>query len=104
MVFIETPVFTKEIQKYLTDESLRLFQKVILFRPESGDLIQGSGGLRKILWNLPGLGKRGGIRIIYYFDPPETVYLIFPNRKSRQEDLTKNQIKILSQLVEEYLQ
>jgi len=104
MVFIETPVFTKEIQKYLTDESLRLFQKVILFRPESGDLIQGSGGLRKIQWNLPGLGKRGGIRIIYYFDPPETVYLIFPNRKSRQEDLTKNQIKILSQLVEEYLQ
>jgi len=98
MVFIETPVFTKEIQKYLTDESLRLF------RPESGDLIQGSGGLRKILWNLPGLGKRGGIRIIYYFDPPETVYLIFPYRKSRQEDLTKNQIKILSQLVEEYLQ
>ena len=57
MVFIETPVFTKEIQKYLTDESLRLFQKVILFRPESGDLIQGSGGLRKIRWNLPGLGK-----------------------------------------------
>ena len=103
MVFIETPIFTKEIQQYLTDESLRLFQKVILFRPESGDLIQGSGGLRKIRWNLPGLGKRGGIRIIYYFAPPDTVYLLFPYRKSKQEDLTKNQIKILSQLVEEYL-
>lgn len=74
-----------------------------MLRPESGDLIKESGGLRKIRWSLPGSGKRGGIRVIYYFDPPDTVYLIFPYRKSKKEDLTKNQIKILSQLVEEYL-
>jgi mRNA-degrading endonuclease RelE of RelBE toxin-antitoxin system len=103
MVFIETPIFTKEVQKYLPDEHLRRLQAVIMLRPESGDLIKESGGLRKIRWSLPGSGKRGGIRVIYYFDPPDTVYLIFPYRKSKKEDLTKNQIKILSQLVEEYL-
>jgi mRNA-degrading endonuclease RelE of RelBE toxin-antitoxin system len=103
MVFIETPVFTREPQKFLPDGHLRRLQAVIMLRPESGDLIKESGGLRKIRWSLPGSGKRGGIRVIYYFDPPDTVYLIFPYRKSKKEDLTKNQIKILSQLVEEYL-
>ncbi len=74
-----------------------------MLRPESGDLIKESGGLRKIRWSLPGSGKRGGVRVIYYFDPPDTVFLIFPYRKSKKEDLTKNQIKTLSQLVEKYL-
>ena len=103
MIFIETPIFTREIQKYLPDEHLRRLQVAIMLRPESGDLIKGSAGLRKIRWSLPGSGKRGGMRVIYYFDPPETTYLIFPYRKSRKEDLTKDQIKVLSQLVEEYL-
>lgn len=103
MVFIETPVFTREVQKYLPDEHLRRLQLAIMLRPESGDLIKESGGLRKIRWSLPGSGKRGGVRVIHYFDPPDTVFLIFPYRKSKKEDLTKNQIKILSQLVEKYL-
>jgi mRNA-degrading endonuclease RelE of RelBE toxin-antitoxin system len=103
MIFIETPIFTKEIQKYLPDEDLRRLQAVLLLRPETGDIIRGSGGLRKIRWNLPGKGKRGGLRIIYYFDPPETTYLIFPYQKSRKEDLTQQQIKLLAQLMEEYL-
>ena len=104
MIFIETPIFTKEIQKHLPDEDLRRLQAVLLLRPETGDIIRGSGGLRKIRWNFSGKGKRGGLRIIYYFDPPETVYLVFPYRKSRKEDLTQQQIKILALLMEEYLQ
>jgi hypothetical protein len=104
MIFIETPIFTKDIQKHLPDEDLRRLQAVLLLRPKTGDIIRGSCGLRKIRWNLPGKGKRGGLRVIYYFDPPDIVYLVFPYRKSRREDLTQQQIKILAQLVEEYLQ
>ena len=103
MVFIETPIFTKEIQKHLADNDLRRLQLVLLLRPTSGNIIQGSNGLRKIRFNLPRQGKRGGLRVIYYFDPPDTIYLIFPYKKSRKEDLTNDQIKVLAQIVKEYL-
>jgi len=73
-------------------------------RPEAGGLIRGSGGLRKIRWSLPGKGKRGGLRIIYYWDKPEDIfYMLTVYKKSKKEDLTRSQIKILRQLVEEWL-
>ena len=104
MIFIETPVFTKEVQKLLDDGELRSLQAALLLRPDAGDLIPGSGGLRKIRWSGGGNGKRGGLRIIYYLDLPDTIYLLFPYRKSRKEDLTQEQIKILGRLVEAYLE
>jgi mRNA-degrading endonuclease RelE of RelBE toxin-antitoxin system len=77
MRFIETPLFTKLIKDLLPDDNYRLLQQTLLIRPEAGDLIRGGGGLRKIRWNLPGSGKRGGLRIIYYWDVPEdTVYML----------------------------
>lgn len=103
MRVIETPIFTKEITKLLPDSDYRLLQQELILRPEAGVIIKGSRGLRKIRWNEPGKGKRGGIRIIYYYDPPETIYMLFPYRKSIQKDLTKEQIKILKKLVEEWL-
>lgn len=73
-------------------------------RPEAGDLIRGSGGLRKIRWSLPGKGKRGGLRIIYYWDKPgNTFYMLTVYKKSTKGDLTRSQVKILRQLVEEWL-
>jgi hypothetical protein len=74
-----------------------------MIRPSAGSLIKGSGGLRKIRWKSSGEGKRGGLRIIYYWDPPGKIYMIFPYRKSEQKDLTSAQIKILSKLVKEFL-
>ena len=68
MIFIETPVFTEEILQYLTDEEYREFQNILLIHPEAGKIISGSNGLRKIRWKLQGMGKRGGLRIIYYWD------------------------------------
>jgi len=89
MVFIETPLFTKLIQDVLPDEDYRLLQQTLLLRPEAEVLIPGGGGLRKIRWNLPGSGKRGGLRIIYYWDvPEETIYMLLPYKKSKQDDLT----------------
>lgn len=104
MVIIETPLFTKLIQGMLPDEDYRLLQQTLLLRPEAGVLIRGGGGLRKIRWNLPGSGKRGGLRIIYYWDVPgETIYMLLPYKKSRQDDLTPAQLKVLRDLVKEGL-
>lgn len=65
-VFIETRMFTRLADEYLGDEGLRALQEYLLEHPESGDLIRESGGVRKVRWSLPGRGKRGSIRVIYY--------------------------------------
>jgi len=97
-------VWTTLIQAMLPDEDYRLLQQTLLLRPEAGVLIRGGGGLRKIRWNLPGSGKRGGLRIIYYWDvPEETIYMLLPYKKSRQDDLTPAQLKVLRDLVKEEL-
>ena len=67
MEYIESPLFSKLIGGYLTDEEYAAFQWDLALHPEKGDLIKGGGGLRKIRWLGKGRGKRGGIRIIYYY-------------------------------------
>ncbi|MFA5810211.1 MAG: hypothetical protein WC935_07755 [Thermoleophilia bacterium] len=102
MRFVETPIFTKEVQNLLGEEEYRALQLALLFRPEQGALIKGSGGIRKIRWGAKGKGKPGGCRIIYYLDKPrEVIYMLFAYPKSAQGDLTPTQIKILSKLVKE---
>lgn len=105
MLFIETPLFTRLIVDLLPDEDYRLLQEALMIRPEAGDLIPGGDGLRKIRWGLPGRGKRGGLRIIYYWDvSADRIYLLLPYAKSHQEDLTPAQLKVLRQLVKEWLE
>jgi mRNA-degrading endonuclease RelE of RelBE toxin-antitoxin system len=103
MVFVETSIFTKEIRKLVPDDHYRMLQTALMLRPDAGKLIKGSGGLRKIRWNLPGSGKRGALRVIYYWSPPDTTYMLLPYKKSEHEDLTPEQIKILRQMVKELL-
>ena len=104
MIFIETPVFTDEIYVHVSDNDYKELQTVLLIRPEAGKLIKGSNGLRKIRWKTKDSGKRGGLRIIYYWDNPnDKIYLLLPYLKSKKEDLTKQEIKILSKLISEYL-
>lgn len=64
--FIETKLFSRLLGKYLTDEEYALLQQVLVANPDSGALVPGSGGVRKMRWAQPGRGKRGGVRIIYY--------------------------------------
>ncbi len=103
MIFIETPIFTKEIQRLIPDDNYRMLQTALMLRPDTGKLIKGSGGLRKIRWNLPGTGKRGALRVIYYLSLPDTIFMLFPYRKAEKEDLTPDQIKVLRRLVKELL-
>ena len=85
----------------MTDEEYHSLQLALLFRPEQGAVISGSGGLRKLRWGFHGKGKRGGCRIIYYWDKEETIYMLFVYPKSKQEDLTPTQVKLLAKLVQE---
>ena len=104
MRFIETPIFTKELQHLLEDEEYRALQLALLFRPEQGALIPGAGGLRKLRWRQKGKGKRGGCRVIYYWDKKqETFYMLLAYAKTKQEDLTPAQMRVLTKLVKEEL-
>lgn len=71
MRFVETPVFTRAVTSLLSDEEYRQLQLALLIRPEQGALIRGSGGLRKLRWGAQGRGKRGGVRVIYYWHAGE---------------------------------
>src|SRR5262245_13534392 len=64
--FIETKLFTKLVLEYLNDEAFAALQEHLARHPESGPIIPGTGGVRKLRWAAPGRGKRGGYRVIYY--------------------------------------
>lgn len=103
MVFIETPIFTKLLPDYLPDDSYRELQADLIDNPESGAIIEGTGGLRKKRWALPGGGKSGGARIIYYWRKAhDQIIMLFVYPKSDQEDLTPAQKKALSSMVKEW--
>lgn len=104
MIIVETPVFTALLPNYLSDDRYRELQQALMMRPDAGDIIPGSRGLRKLRWRTQHGGKRGGLRIIYYwYVSGEMLYMLFVYKKNEQEDLTRSQIKTLVRLVEEYL-
>ncbi len=95
-------MFTAAIQRLLDAEQYRRLQVALMLRPEQGPVIGGSGGLRKVRWARAGGGKRGGVRIIYYWARVEPVfYMLYAYTKSEQGDLTPAQVRILGRLVRE---
>ncbi|HEV2976253.1 MAG TPA: type II toxin-antitoxin system RelE/ParE family toxin [Casimicrobiaceae bacterium] len=64
--FVETKLFTRLVQEYLSDDEYSKLQQALLANPEAGAVIPGSGGVRKLRWGVAGRGKRGGIRVIYF--------------------------------------
>ncbi|MFJ3368141.1 hypothetical protein [Pseudomonas sp. NPDC086251] len=99
MIFIETPVFTEDVADLLSDEEYREFQNALAENPDTGDVIQGTGGLRKVRWGANGKGKRGGVRVIYYHVVSSyQVRLILIYQKGIQDDLSEAEKKVLREL------
>ena len=104
MQIVETAIFTEQIEAELDEESYRRLQLELVRDPESGAVIRGTGGIRKVRWARKGRGKSGGTRVIYYWHRPgETIPMLLAYAKSRQEELTSGQRSTLRQVVEEEL-
>jgi len=105
MKIIETAIFTKRLKKIVDDDDeYRQLQNILILNPESGKIIKGSGGIRKIRWSGSSRGKRGGSRIIYYWlKDEEIIFMLLIYLKNESEDLTQDQIKILKSIAESEL-
>jgi hypothetical protein len=103
MVFIETPVFTRQVLELLSDESYAEFQRHLRRNPRAGDVIQGTGGLRKVRWAAGGSGKSGGVRVIYFHVSARgQIRLLLIYRKGIKDDLTPDEKKTLRKLNENW--
>ena len=99
--FIEHPTFTKQIKELLSDDEYASFQKDLAAFPESGDVIPGLGGLRKVRMAAKGKGKRGGARVVYLLVPaPGVIFLFYVYTKGNIEDFSSEQKKRLRAAVE----
>ena len=102
--FIESSAFTDRVLKYLSDEAYAKLQWFLISYPDAGDLIVGSGGIRKIRWAGSGRGKRGGLRVIYYWaDSQGQIFMLNVYSKTEKADLKHDELKELRQLVEKWL-
>jgi hypothetical protein len=102
--FVEAPVFTKLLPRYLTDDEYRGLQLYLAQDPEAGAVIRGTGGLRKVRWTdaRRGQGKRGGLRIIYYLFADEMqIWFLTLYGKNDAADLTAEERRLLKAALEE---
>lgn len=99
--FVEVPEFTRDLHRVASDEDLRALQLELLRHPARGDVMPGTGGLRKVRMKLPGRGKSGGARVIYLHLPAvEKIVFLFIYTKASQSDLTPDQRRRLRLLAE----
>ncbi len=103
MEFIEAPAFTRYLPEYLDEDEYRQLQTALTNNPEFVDVMPGTGGFRKLRWAdaRRGKGRRGGLRIIYYyFLLDQQIWLMTLYYKSEAEDLTPNEKKTLKGAIE----
>lgn len=101
MVFVETSLFSSWIKTYLKDEELRQLQNYLLENPEAGKIIRSSGGIRKLRWARLGMGKSGGLRVIYYWAKPlDQIYLLTVYSKNEQENIDASTLKRIAKQLE----
>ena len=98
--FIESSVFERVLPIYLDDDEYAELQQYMMQNSEAGQLVRGSGGVRKLRWVRPGMGKRGGLRVIYFvrYEPNE-FWMLSLYAKAKQENVPGH---ILKQLLEAF--
>jgi len=100
MVFVELPIFVRCASDLFSDEDIAELQRTLLENPAAGEPIPGGRGLRKLRMPLPGRGKRGGARVIYYhWFSKEQCYLVYAYAKNVASDLSKEQLHRLADVI-----
>jgi hypothetical protein len=100
VIFIEDHGFQKRRKGLLDDDELFAFMDWLAVHPAAGKIIPASGGMRKLRWAAKGRGKRGGLRVIYFWwITSDKILLLDIYDKSQQEDLATEEIKKLKQKI-----
>lgn len=103
MILIESPVFTRQVRELLSDDEYAGLQWHLALYPKCGDVMQGTGGLRKVRWTGSGRGKRGGTRIVYFHvSDRHEIRLLLIYRKGIKDDLSAAEKKVLRALNENW--
>ena len=96
--FIESPAFERVRTVYLDDDEYADLQQFMMRNPEAGNMVRGSGGVRKLRWRRPGGGKRGGLRVIYFVCyQPNEFWMLALYAKARQENVPAHILKQLKE-------
>lgn len=96
---VETPEFLSAMRKLMSDEERALLVDYLAYNPMAGDLVQGTGGIRKLRWGLEGRGKRGGARVIYfYYDAAMPLFALTAYAKNERADLSQQDRNTFRQL------
>jgi hypothetical protein len=104
MEFVETPTFTRLVVALMDDDAYAGLQATLASRPETGKLIPGGGGIRKMRWMGSGRGKRGGLRFIYYWQTAAgRIWMLLVYPKNERDDLSADQVRQMRILVKEFL-
>ncbi len=101
MVFIETTAFSKHLHSYLSEEEFQGLQSLLMQFPETGRVVPRSGGVRKLRWNVSGKGKRGGVRVIYYYKgKDDEIWLLSIYSKSEAITIPAHVLKQIAKEIE----
>ncbi len=102
MHFIETSIFSRLVGEYLTDDEYAALQWALTLHPEAGAVIPGSGGLRKLRWGATGRGKRGGLRVIYYWrNAAGEIWLLTVYAKNEAENIPAHVLRQLKEAIDD---
>ena len=98
--FVESSAFERYLPIYLDDDEYGELQQYLILNPEAGAIVRGSGGVRKLRWSRPGMGKRGGLRVIYYVQyEPNEFWMLALYSKARMDNVPGH---ILKELIEAF--
>jgi hypothetical protein len=101
----ETAPFLRQAAKLWSDDDRAAFVDFIAANPDAGDIIPDTGGLRKIRWTRPGIGTRGGVRVLYFYhDDLMPLYLLLIYAKAEREDWTNDDKRRARALTEDIKQ
>jgi hypothetical protein len=99
---IETLAFNRRVMALLSDDEYTAMQWFLRFKPDAGDIIQSTGGARKVRWRKKGQGKRGGLRVIYFHHVEKgTLWMLALYEKKTKEDLSESDKEVIKKLIQE---